>query len=50
MEEMLLTSPNATSHSVRENTGGPYYLPGLISFRHLIQFITKKLFRTKVLL
>ena len=36
MEEMLLTSRTATSHSLRENKGGPYYLPGLISFRHLI--------------
>jgi len=36
MEEMLLTSRNATSHGLRENKGGPYYLPGLISFRHLI--------------
>ena len=43
MEEMLLTSPNATSHSVRENKGGPYYWLGLISYRHPIQ-LTKILF------
>ena len=36
MEEMLLTSPNATPHSLRENKGGPYFWLGLISYRHLI--------------
>ena len=35
-EEMLLTSPNATPHSLRENKGGPYFWLGLISYRHLI--------------
>ena len=32
---MLLTSPNATPHSLRENKGGPYFWLGLISYRHL---------------
>ena len=34
---MLLTGPNATPNSVRENKGGPYYWLGLISYSILAE-------------
>ena len=38
---MLLTTSNATSDGVKENTGMSYYEPGVIGFMYLILFFTR---------